>query len=144
MAVFPVFAQQSSLVEVATGVQLFDLAWSPDGQHLAAATSTGVKIFDNNLHEIMQLTGHNSYVLAVAWKPDGKQLASGSSVGDHSIRIWDYDAATDSFSLRTIIPTDSSTVSLLKWSPDGTKLASLAELDSLLTHEPDILGDVQF
>jgi len=131
-------------VEVSTGVELFDLAWSPDGQLLAAATSTGVKIFDNNLAEITQLTGHTGYVLSVAWKPDGRQLASGGSVGDHAIRIWDYEATTGNFSLRTVIPTVSSTLSLVRWSPDGTKLASLAELDSSLTNEPDILGDVQF
>lgn len=141
MATLRVFAQQTPLIEVATGVELFDLSWSPDGQLLAAATSAGIKIFDNNLQEITQLTGYMGYVLSVAWKPDGKQLASG---GDPSIRIWDYEATTGNFSLRTVMPTDSDIVALLKWSPDGTKLASLGEVGSVKTHRPGITGEIQF
>ena len=66
-----------------------DLAWSPDGSVLAAASASGpITLFDApdgaKRHE---LPGHEGGSNAVAWRPGGMILASGGQ--DGAVKLWD-------------------------------------------------------
>ena len=65
------------------------VAWSPDSQTLASASSDQtVKLWDAGSGQLLRtLAGHSSVVVSVAWSPDGKTLASASS--DHTMKLWE-------------------------------------------------------
>jgi WD40 repeat protein/DNA-binding SARP family transcriptional activator len=68
------------------------VAFSPDGQLLAAGTDSGAiyfwRVSDRQLVGICQ--GHVSHVWSLAFSPDGQRLLSGS--GDATVRIWDVES----------------------------------------------------
>lgn len=67
------------------------LAWSPDGELLACASSKTVRLYEVATgRELRCLRGHNGWVLSVAFSPDGQTLVSGSS--DNSVRL--HEVAT--------------------------------------------------
>ncbi len=80
--------QPDRLANVPEGIQ--DLAWSPDGQSLAAACRDGtVRIWSvsEGLHaEPHVLSAHKGAVLSVAWSSDGLLLASGGN--DGTVCLW--------------------------------------------------------
>ncbi len=99
------------------------LAWSPDGSLLAVGgkrlsiydITAGTKLLDYALDSMK----------AVAWSPDGSKLAAGINRGE--IAIWDVSSVRTT---RQLIPlrqfkASSDEVWDLKWSPDGTLLASI-------------------
>ena len=68
---------------------VIDLAWSPDGTRLAAASASGpVSIFSTHdgarQHE---LAGHSDGTNAIAWKPASSLLATGGQ--DGLVKFWD-------------------------------------------------------
>jgi WD40 repeat protein len=120
------------------------VAWSPDGKRLAVGSDdTNVYLFNTvNWSIAKTLSGHVSSVLSLDWSPDGKMLASGSGtdnidphnelgldptpgeVFDHYvIKIWNVTSATFVANLTGHI----DSVMCLRWSPDGKKLASVAD-----------------
>jgi WD40 repeat protein len=70
------------------------LAFSPDGEHLAAASDDRiVRLFGVAAGKLQQtLSGHSGPVWTVAYRPDGKLLASGSA--DTSVNFWDPATGT--------------------------------------------------
>jgi WD40 repeat protein len=68
---------------------VIDLAWTPDGSTLAAASVSGpITLFDVSTGNTRQvLPGHGFGTAALSWHPDGKRLASAGQ--DGKIRIWD-------------------------------------------------------
>jgi WD40 repeat protein len=83
-------AQQVSLT--APGVQ--HIAWSPDGDTLAAATSQGVLLFSARDWAALPrlLGGQASPVIDVAYSPAGDLLAT---VSGSTIRLWDVGDETE-------------------------------------------------
>src|SRR5262249_10462231 len=71
------------------------LAFSPDGETLAAGSANGtVHLWDVPTHrQITALTGHTGAVTLVAFSPDGKALASGRA--DQPVRLWDVAYLVD-------------------------------------------------
>lgn len=68
---------------------VIDLAWSPDGTQLAAASAAGPL----TLHQAADgtrrhtLPGHEEGTNALGWSPDGSILASGGQ--DSAVKFWD-------------------------------------------------------
>jgi WD40 repeat protein len=65
------------------------VAWHPDGDRLASASSDrSVRVWDPITGKLMlSLIDPTSELKTVAWSPDGKTLAAGS--GDGTIIIYD-------------------------------------------------------
>lgn len=97
------------------------LAWSPDGSMLAVSAQTGVFIYSSTGTKIKELTSMpNGYF---AWKPDGSQLATYTDeTGLRYITLWDTTTWGKTTSL-PIYQTVNGGI-LLKWSPDGNKIAN--------------------
>jgi WD40 repeat protein len=96
------------------------IAWSPDGQVLASASSDKTVILWKASNGELQnkLEDHPYRVFTVVWSPDGRNLVSGSN--DKLIRV--FQAATGE--LTRALVADHQWVSGLAWSPDGQILAS--------------------
>lgn len=68
---------------------VIDLAWSPDGTQLAAASAAGgITLFGANDGAIQHaLPGHEDGANCLAWRPDGHALATGGQ--DGLVKFWD-------------------------------------------------------
>lgn len=96
------------------------LAWSPDGNTLAVGTSNGVWLHDATQADLPAIKHLNEqrYVFVVDWHPKNDRVASGNI--DGLIEIWD---AQNGERIITLEEREDS-VKSLKWSPDGSLLAS--------------------
>ncbi|WP_373538470.1 AAA family ATPase [Chamaesiphon sp.] len=96
------------------------IAYSPDGQTLAASDSNGdIRLWCVNDGQcLLTCVGHTNWVRAIEFSPDGRYLASSSD--DRTIAVWDlHDSGT---CCQTI---GEGIYSLgLSFSPDGRYLAS--------------------
>ena len=98
-----------------------NIAFSPDGNRLAVASSIGIWIYDmrpGKEKELDLLTGHTGSVTVIAFSPDGKILASGGR--DETIRLWDGVTGEQKKQLTG----HKWAISSLAFSPDGKTLAS--------------------
>ena len=97
------------------------IAFSPDGRHLAVATSMGVWLYDaETFDELTLLTGHKEEVTVVAFSPDGTKLASGSGFHFPGIlKLWNVETGQ---TIDTFQAEGGSTDSV-SFSPDGKMLA---------------------
>jgi WD40 repeat protein len=102
---------------------VIDLAWSPDGSVLAAASSAGaITLYEASGRKHGDLPGHEGGSNVIAWQPASRVLASGGQ--DGSVKLWDASAlqhvATSALG--------GSWVDQLSWRPDtgGSILAAAA------------------
>jgi WD40 repeat protein len=102
--------------------EIWDIAFSPDGDLLAVA-GTGEKIVFINVPErrlaFQLLTSHTNRINTLAFSPDGHILASGGA--DNLVRLWDV---TTQKSSGLPLQMHSDQVYGLAFSPDGRLLAS--------------------
>ena len=102
------------------------LAYSPDGNTIAAASGASVYLWDAGATRLRyRLTedthdGHDYDVRSVTFSPDSTTLASGGGFFDRTVRLWDVKTG----SLKNILKGHSNAVVSLAYSPDGTTLAS--------------------
>ena len=100
------------------------IAFSPEGSHLAVATSMGVWLYDaETFDELALLTGHKEEVTVVAFSPDGTKLATGSvetKNAEHTIKLWEVATGQNLITLRG----HTDVVTTVAYSQDGTLLAS--------------------
>lgn len=65
-----------------------DVAFSPDGNRVAVAVESAIRVFELATGEQQrEITSHLDWVLAVAWSPDGSKLASASR--DKTAKVFD-------------------------------------------------------
>lgn len=116
---FPTLAV-SSIVLSGFGGRVTQLAWSPDGSILAAASTSqtdfAIRLWDDSGQLAHVLNGHSAEVLSLSWSPDGEYLASGSA--DQTVRLWHSDGT-----LARELKIGRGNVWALAWSPDGSVLA---------------------
>jgi WD40 repeat protein len=114
---------------------VIDLAWSPDGTTLAAASGSGpITLYSAhdgaNRHV---LPGHDGGTNAIAWRPGGPFLASGGQ--DGAVKLWDGDAGQHAGSASL----GRAWVEHLAWRPEGPSpiLAAAAGRKFVFLH-PDL------
>jgi WD40 repeat protein len=102
------------------GDYIYSIAFSPDGQTIAAGMSNKtIKLYNVKTgQEIRTLRGHKYAVHAIAITPDGQTLISGSS--DNTIKLWNL---TTGQLIRTI-QAHTKPVHAIALSADGQFLAS--------------------
>ena len=103
-----------------------EIAYSPDGRRIAAATHKDIWMYDARSGAALKLlTGHTDSVLTVAFSPSGNTLASGGA--DGTVRGWNVRSGT----LFETITAHGRSVRSVRFSPDGSTLAS-AGADKLI------------
>ncbi len=101
------------------------LTFSPDGSTLASASIDGTVLFWNTKTRNQlptRITGHTEWVKAVAFLKESTTFASVAFNG--VITLW--DVKTSQKSDHQIIEHPQDTLTVLAFSPDGTKLASFS------------------
>ena len=98
---------------------VIDLAWSPDGSLLAAASAAGgIMLYDAATGTVQHaLAGHADGANCLGWSPDGALLATGGQ--DGCVRFW--NAATGAQTAETKL--GSAWVEHLAWQPVASELA---------------------
>jgi WD40 repeat protein len=98
------------------------VAFSPDGEYLAAPTSNNeVKIWDKEGKEVRTLRGHTRTVYDIVFSPGGGRLATGS--GDHTIKIWNADSGDE----LTTLHGHADSVFATAFSPDSRYLITAGQ-----------------
>ncbi|KAK4889472.1 Chromatin assembly factor 1 subunit [Elasticomyces elasticus] len=71
----------------AGNIEIYDLAWSPDGQFLITGSTDNIaRIYNQQGTCVRQIAEHNNYVQGVAWDPLNEFVATQSS--DRSVHIY--------------------------------------------------------
>ncbi|MDR1281162.1 MAG: WD40 repeat domain-containing protein [Opitutaceae bacterium] len=105
---------------------VIDLAWSPDGEQLAAASTAGpLALFDTGDGARSDLPGHDDGANCLAWHPAFPILASGGQ--DGSVKFW--DTSTDQHIATASL--GSGWVEHLAWQPAASTTPALAAGRSL-------------
>jgi len=109
-----------------------DLAWSPDGSMLAAASAAGgVTIYDAGTGAVKQaLAGHEDGANALAWLSSGL-LATGGQ--DGCVRFWNAGSGARTAEVKL----GNAWVEHLAWSPSGPQLLFAAAGRKLAALKPD-------
>jgi WD40 repeat protein len=99
---------------------VLSIAFSPDGEFLAAGDSNGdIHLWRVESHQqIFVFRGHTNWVVSLMFSPDGKTLCSGS--GDSTVKLWNVETGVCKKTLRE----HQDEVWSVVFSPNGELLAS--------------------
>ena len=99
---------------------VYALAWSPDGETIASASSDGTIRLWNPAVERMErsIEAHEGSVWGLAWSPDGQTLASAGT--DGAVRFWTPGNGT---CIREAAGSEGIAF-CIAWHPDGNRIVS--------------------
>ncbi|MBC8099335.1 MAG: PD40 domain-containing protein, partial [Armatimonadetes bacterium] len=126
---------------LATGESLTHVAWSPDGQRIAIAGSSGIRIYNTDLQQLYYIQDNNKSFNTVDWSPDSLMLATASREDDN-VKIWSRNIMTETYSNVATLPLNRPIAIAAKWSADGAKLATLSASDPP-KFEGDLVGMIE-
>lgn len=118
---------RSSDVKDGHSLNVYTIAYSPDGNYLASASKDGtVKIWDSSTLKVLQtkvlvpdISKYGGYgLLAAAYSPDGKSLAAVGADGKLSV------LDTSTWNLKYQVQADKGMLNALAYSPDGKYIAT--------------------
>jgi WD40 repeat protein len=97
------------------------VAANPNATQIALARNADIEIWDVDSGQLSSalVTGHTDVITAVAWSSDGAKIATASD--DGTVRVFSLVNSQDDFLLTLVDP-----VLQVKWSPDGTLLATVS------------------
>jgi WD40 repeat protein/serine/threonine protein kinase len=101
-----------------TGV--LSVAFSPDGSRIVTGGTTGrgdgvASVWDARTGaELLELKGHNGFVMGAAFSPDGERIITGST--DGTAKVWDARTGTPRLELEGMKGEEAAAA----FSPDGT------------------------
>ncbi len=96
------------------------VAWAPDGNSFAVASTTKIQIYDSLTFKVIQTIDNGSPVYQIAYSPDGTKLAS--AYNDTKVKIWDITRGSE---LQTLNG-HNNFITHLAFSPDGDILGMAA------------------
>ena len=114
-------AQTTVASYITPAAKVFHVAWSPDGNYLAAAMGQGyIQIWDTSSGQMVfsQQAHNNEFVNCVAWSPDGSSLVSGG--GDGTAIVWNVAQQQQMFSYAL----HTSYINAVAWSHNGNWIVS--------------------
>ncbi|MEB3165005.1 MAG: hypothetical protein VKK80_17365 [Prochlorothrix sp.] len=107
-----------SAATIATPLQLFDVAWSPDSTELVGTGEAGrVYRWREDGTPLAEFAAHTGWIYDVVYSPSGNRIATAG--GDGLVRIWDLEGK-----LQGELGDQGSTVWSVAFSPDGQTLAT--------------------
>ena len=110
---------EGAKIRLGKGAITGNIAYSPDGNRLAVASSIGIWMYDAHTSKELDLfIGHRSSIESVCFSPDGSLLASGSL--DRNLCLWN---AISGKHLQTFTG-HTGVVFSVSFSSDGSMLAS--------------------
>lgn len=102
---------------------IYSLAWSPNGESVAAAGFGRVNVWDvRTSRQRNTLEGHEGFVWGVAWSPNGRTVASAGA--DSTVRLWPMGGAEVGTALAATVLRGNGGAFCLAWSPNSTRLAA--------------------
>ena len=110
-------------------LQIYSLAWRPDGAMLALGGYKEVRLIDSTRKPLGTLTGHAEAVRAIAFSRDGKLLAAagGLPARKGEVKLWDVNSRA----VTATLSGHSDCIYAAAFSPDGAVLAT-ASYDKLI------------
>jgi WD40 repeat protein/formylglycine-generating enzyme required for sulfatase activity len=119
---------------------LNQVAYSPDGRLVAAATGIGIYLYDSQTLAEVKFIDTQTLVTSVSFSPDGQLLAAGTA--NHLVQIWQ----TRDGALQQVLEGHTDRVQTVAFSPDGQLLASgsqdhtirIWQVDGTLLHSLDL------
>ena len=96
-------------------------AFSPNGQHLAVATSIGIWLYDtSNYQETALLSSQYPIINHLAFSPDGSAIVGSSRYNSPQNQVWDIETKEKIATFST----SGGTIGAVAFSPDGGTIAS--------------------